>query len=197
MSHRASTRERIQRDAPAFSDVISSAFRNLSFRKLRNRRVCRQRRWTDIPLSPRTYIRADTNAKGHLGPVCDTDACGRPTTGNNSVKMQVSRRFQFRLRTLLIGVTLLAAVSGYVGRQREHDRKREAALQLVLNLGGMYSEPPSPIRIELPPESTLADCRQIAAAVPDAEIWIWRVPIVLMGSVRRRMSCDLKTSRLQ
>ena len=85
-----------------------------SFRQLRNRRVCRERRWTDIPLSPRTYIRADTNANGHLGPVCDTDACGRPTAGNNSVKMQVSCRFQSRLRTLLIVVTLLAVACAYV-----------------------------------------------------------------------------------
>ena len=36
------------------------------------------------------------------------------------------RRFQFRLRTMLIGVTLLAVFCGYVARQAEIVRKRNS-----------------------------------------------------------------------
>ncbi len=105
------------------------------------------------------------------------------------------RRFQFRLRTLLIGVTLLAPICGYLGRQWERNREEEAALQLVEKtqaaalqliekLGGNYTIDSTPMEIELPPESTLADRRRIAAALPDARVWIWQVPIVRIGSVR-------------
>jgi hypothetical protein len=106
------------------------------------------------------------------------------------------RRFQYRLRTLLIGVALLAPVCGYLGRQWERNREEEAAwqlvkktrdnppLQLVLRIGGDYSIGTTPIEIDLPPESTLADRRRIAAALRDARVSIWQVPIVRIGSVR-------------
>jgi hypothetical protein len=45
------------------------------------------------------------------------------------------RRFQFRLRTLMIVVTLLAVVCGYVGRQAEIVRARQAWLKAHSELG--------------------------------------------------------------
>ncbi len=48
------------------------------------------------------------------------------------------RRFQFRLRTLLIVVTLLAVVCGYVGRQIEIVRERKSLLTLLVAEGGGY-----------------------------------------------------------
>jgi hypothetical protein len=51
------------------------------------------------------------------------------------------RRFQFRLRTLLIGVTLLAGVCGYVGWQAKIVRERHAIAREVSQLhGGVFSE---------------------------------------------------------
>ena len=46
------------------------------------------------------------------------------------------RRFQFRLRTLMIGVTLLAAICGYIAWQEKIVKEREALLKLVMNDGG-------------------------------------------------------------
>jgi hypothetical protein len=50
---------------------------------------------------------------------------------------QPRRRFQFRLRTLMIGVTLLAVVCGYVGRQAEivRNRRELASRPFVVGLG--------------------------------------------------------------
>jgi hypothetical protein len=49
------------------------------------------------------------------------------------------RRFQFRLRTLMIGVTLLAGVCGYVGWQAKIVRERRAMLQTIEAAGGQYA----------------------------------------------------------
>ena len=49
------------------------------------------------------------------------------------------RRFQFRLRTLMIGVSVLAGLRGYVGRQAEIVRERSALLQQIVGLGGCYN----------------------------------------------------------
>ena len=46
------------------------------------------------------------------------------------------RRFQFRLRTLLIGVTLLAVPLGYVGWQATIVRERRALLDSIKAAGG-------------------------------------------------------------
>ena len=46
------------------------------------------------------------------------------------------RRFQFRLRTLMIGVTLLAVPCAYVGWQAKIVREREASIQEIKGLGG-------------------------------------------------------------
>jgi len=98
-------------------------------------------------------------------------------------------KLQFRLRTLMIVVTLLAVCCALIARQLERDRERKAALQLLTNIGGLcYSEidnRDSSLVIELPRESTLADRRRIAAAFPDANILIWQVPMVHTGSVRK------------
>jgi hypothetical protein len=51
-------------------------------------------------------------------------------------------RFQFSLRTLLIGVTLLAIVCdfcGYIGRQAEIVNERKVLLRRIVSLGGSYN----------------------------------------------------------
>ncbi len=45
---------------------------------------------------------------------------------------------RFRLRTLLIGVTLLAIVCGYIGWQVKIVRERRAMLQTIAATGGQY-----------------------------------------------------------
>jgi hypothetical protein len=49
------------------------------------------------------------------------------------------RWFQYSLRTLLIGVTLLAVVCGYVGWQAKIVREREAMLSHIFgrSIGGL------------------------------------------------------------
>jgi hypothetical protein len=50
------------------------------------------------------------------------------------------RRFQFRLRTLMIGVTLLCVIfGGYVVNHLKKVEERRALLRLVANNGGGYS----------------------------------------------------------
>jgi hypothetical protein len=51
------------------------------------------------------------------------------------------RRFQFRLRTLMIGVTVLAVACGYVGWQESIVRERKELLSFVVNNGGGYLFP--------------------------------------------------------
>jgi hypothetical protein len=52
------------------------------------------------------------------------------------------RRFQFSLRTLLVGVTLLAAACGYVGWQATIVRERKALLlEIFKNKGSWYPSP--------------------------------------------------------
>jgi hypothetical protein len=48
------------------------------------------------------------------------------------------RRFQFRLRTLMIGVTLLAVLCAYVGWQAKIVRERRAMLGTIDAAGGRY-----------------------------------------------------------
>jgi hypothetical protein len=48
------------------------------------------------------------------------------------------RRFQFRLRTLMIVVTLLAIPLGYIGRHFAVVRGRQAMLEGVVSRGGGY-----------------------------------------------------------
>jgi hypothetical protein len=48
-----------------------------------------------------------------------------------SHEMNARRRFQFRLRTLMIGVTLLAVPMGYVGWQATIVRKRTSELDTL------------------------------------------------------------------
>jgi hypothetical protein len=59
-----------------------------------------------------------------------------PTDGAASKRKR--RCFQFSLRSLLIGVALLAVTCGYVGRQAEIVRKRQAMLDRIDGLGGVY-----------------------------------------------------------
>jgi hypothetical protein len=61
-------------------------------------------------------------------------------------------RFQFRLRTLFIGVTLLAVMCGYVGREAKIARERRAMRDEIVAAGGQIgpycrvaaNEPPLP-----------------------------------------------------
>jgi hypothetical protein len=48
------------------------------------------------------------------------------------------RRFQFRLRTLMIGVTLLAVAFWYVGQQVEIASNRRALLDRIVSKGSWY-----------------------------------------------------------
>ena len=48
------------------------------------------------------------------------------------------RRFQFRLRTLLIGVAIFCVVVGYVGGQASIVRERRALLDSIKADGGSY-----------------------------------------------------------
>ena len=54
------------------------------------------------------------------------------------------RRFQFRLRTLMIAVTPLAIPCGYVGWQAKIVRERRAVLDRITKAGGYYHETPRP-----------------------------------------------------
>jgi hypothetical protein len=47
-------------------------------------------------------------------------------------------RLRFSLRTLLIGVTLVAVICGYVGQQIEIVRNRSALLDQIVNRGSWY-----------------------------------------------------------
>ncbi len=56
------------------------------------------------------------------------------------------RRFQFRLRTLLIGVTLLAVPLGFVGWQAKIVRDRKAACdEIILGGGGVLRADEGPL----------------------------------------------------
>jgi hypothetical protein len=48
------------------------------------------------------------------------------------------RWLQFRLQTLLIGVTLFCVVGGYIGWQTRLVRERRALLELIVHDGGGY-----------------------------------------------------------
>jgi hypothetical protein len=48
-------------------------------------------------------------------------------------------RFQFRLRTLLIAVTLLAVPLGYVGWQAKIVRERTTVRQRIANMGAKFT----------------------------------------------------------
>jgi hypothetical protein len=66
------------------------------------------------------------------------------------------RRFQFRLRTLLIGVTLLAVPMGYVGWQVKIVRERKEELRKITNDGGLVgfwdvATPPWPTELRTVP----------------------------------------------
>ena len=97
-------------------------------------------------------------------------------------------RFQFRLRTLMIVVTLLAVPLGYVGWQVRMVRERKACLERIVFLQGAYapsphshkSAGPSQLRlwlgdwpidtISLPAESARTDdVERIKATFPEAK----------------------------
>ena len=67
-----------------------------------------------------------------------------PNVGSSATRCAANqpsprRRFQFRLRMLMIGVTLLAGVCGYVAWQAKIVQERRAVADLVLHYeGGVY-----------------------------------------------------------
>jgi hypothetical protein len=94
-------------------------------------------------------------------------------------------RFQFSLRTLMIGVTLLAVPLGYVGWQAKIVRERKAMLSHIwkVNRRALWSETRMsvpwvrrllgdyPVRlIELPRHADLEEPQQIQALFPEATI---------------------------
>ena len=64
-------------------------------------------------------------------------------------------RFQFRLRTLMIGVTLLAAVCAYVGWQARIVRERMLMMRWIKEHDGYcliaVKEPDTPLKAARPP----------------------------------------------
>jgi hypothetical protein len=101
------------------------------------------------------------------------------------------RRFQFRLRTLMIGVTLLAIPCGYVGWQLKWIRERhdEAAkyqtwtavpiIQDNPNIGLKRTKAPWPLGwlgedgmylIAVPPSATKAETERLISLFPEAVI---------------------------
>jgi hypothetical protein len=89
------------------------------------------------------------------------------------------RSFQFRLRTLLIGVTLLAIVCGYLAWQRKVQLAEAMALSRIHSLGGfaLFASPPnysSPLTIYLPVDTTQEDRNLIHKAYPNVDTWAFR-----------------------
>jgi hypothetical protein len=72
-----------------------------------------------------------------------------PAVGDNAAMQTEPRKtdppkrkrrwFQFSLRSLLIGVTLTAVGCGYVARQAEVVRERQAFLDRIVRMGGCYN----------------------------------------------------------
>jgi hypothetical protein len=90
-----------------------------------------------------------------------------------AAQLSTRRRFQFRLRTLLIVVTLFAIACAYLHWQIRPEQEKEAALRRVVELGG------SPIFVKahdrlylvfLPATTKPEDRRAIRAAFPGVEI---------------------------
>jgi hypothetical protein len=97
------------------------------------------------------------------------------------------RRFQFRLRSLMIGVALLAVVGGgYLEWQAKIARQRAFALAIVHKVGGWsYDNPddPSRVGIYLPDDTNVEDRHRIRAALPYADIWGCHEPVYGMDGV--------------
>ena len=96
------------------------------------------------------------------------------------------RRFQFRLRTLMIGVTLLAVACAYVGWQAKIVRERRAELNRVVNMrmvgidAGDQAKDISWARrllgdksvnsILMPPDTTTEELDRIRALFPESKV---------------------------
>jgi hypothetical protein len=101
-------------------------------------------------------------------------------------------RFQFRLRTLMIVVTLLAVVCGYVGWQAKIVRERRAMVDWINNHSGLVGincpmprkltpsiawvrellEDPAIFRIELQPDTDATDVQRIRSLFPEADVLV-------------------------
>jgi hypothetical protein len=90
------------------------------------------------------------------------------------------RRFQFRLRTLLIVVTVLAVPCAFVHFKRSEDQRREAAkaaaLERVKELGGsvtwlIASKNEQPELIVLPRSTIVKDRQAIQSAFPGVPLF--------------------------
>jgi hypothetical protein len=99
-------------------------------------------------------------------------------------------RFQFRLRTLMIGVTLLAIVCGYVGWQAKIVRERRAELNRVID-GRLFGIAGSDERraipwirrvladqqvysIMMPVGSDRAELDRLRSLFPEAKVAVWK-----------------------
>jgi hypothetical protein len=76
------------------------------------------------------------------------------------------RRFQFRLRTLMIGITLLAIPCAYVGWQAKIVRERQQALKALTDSGTVI----------FTRETDFADADRIAGYHVDRDTWPSEVP---------------------
>jgi hypothetical protein len=76
----------------------------------------------------------------------------KPNTTNRPMAVKFKRRrFQFRLRTLLIVVTLFCVVSSYVGWQMKIVMDRKAAVSDLIGGGGHILGPEGLSPSEVPP----------------------------------------------
>jgi hypothetical protein len=96
------------------------------------------------------------------------------------------RRFQFRLRTLMIGVTVLAVACWYVGWQAKivRDRKSELNRAVIIRLigidGGDQAEAIPWVRrllgdvsvnsISMPPDTTTEELDRLRALFPESTV---------------------------
>jgi hypothetical protein len=95
------------------------------------------------------------------------------------------RRFYFSLRTLMIGVTLLAVPLGYVGWQATivRDRKSELNRAVNMRLTGIESDPAKAIpwlrrllgdvsinSISMPAETTIDELDRLRALFPESRV---------------------------
>jgi hypothetical protein len=95
------------------------------------------------------------------------------------------RWYQFRLRTVLVGVVLLSIPLAYVGRQAKQVAQRKAMLKWIVDRGGTIfhlnneTKPPMLLRllgedgycIGLPEDLSPEERAQIAELFPDEYEW--------------------------
>ena len=89
------------------------------------------------------------------------------------------RRFQFRLRTLMIGVTVLAVACAYVAHEAKIVRERKAMLAQIESAGGYWTW-----QIPTDPRPTVSWVRQLLGDEPKQFLYL---PPTTSAEDRRRI----------